>query len=523
MVLQFQQQITDLLASDLSIAQLVQLEARRIFRFLPPTGLVPLRETNQGRGFDPSSFFRSLAAGEVVNIAGAEFRRLLIESLQYPPIDLSTSAAVHLRRVEDNLPGSGQAGSPYIVFTRMPAATPLVTVAAVHPPLVVHNGMEVRSDLLAQGLQITYGTPVDPRSATPASCFVTTELPFPSTASDRAAYGSEVVGFQPLVLAAEVEADTVGGIRWRPGDGTRALLRRGFPTTAARRPTVPFLQDWEVFDPGGSPSRWNYGVGGVVEQANPDAGIGSRSSFGFGTIAISRQRLAHNTHSIEMSTSQPPYDHQGQKSVGLVFNWTSSSVYFVFLCRYNLVPLGSDHTFPHAEVLQVANSRVVNYGAVQLGMITPREVHLNVRQAGNRLILQARIVQIGGQTVVGQPIELVNTTSLLANSAIGVMTRYTGPVQFTRLQTVHPDSGVNTLIPAFGLQRFLTRLTVKRSLLQPRANAGVGAGVAQQPGTSAPEADFERWFWTVDAASGYGYGYGYGYPGGSTGIGTALI
>jgi hypothetical protein len=125
MVLQFQQQMAEMVASDLSAAALTTLEARARFRFLPPCGLVPLRLAGVGRGMGADAFFRGLALGAAQPVGGSRLGRILSGALLHPPVDLSAStAALLLFRPRENQ-ASGVI-TPYVAFVTRESVGPVV-------------------------------------------------------------------------------------------------------------------------------------------------------------------------------------------------------------------------------------------------------------------------------------------------------------------------------------------------------------------------------------------------------------
>jgi hypothetical protein len=56
-------------------------------------------------------------------------------------------------------------------------------------------------------------------------CIVTLDLPYPFNSADQQLWGSDVVGFQPLVLASEVKVEE-NNITWLPAEKTQAWLSR---------------------------------------------------------------------------------------------------------------------------------------------------------------------------------------------------------------------------------------------------------------------------------------------------------
>ncbi|HEX8212592.1 MAG TPA: hypothetical protein VF584_20610 [Longimicrobium sp.] len=129
MVLQFQQQVAELVASTMTTAQLTLVEAAQRFRFLPPCGLLPLREAGVGRGLAHAVFFRGLTLGPPSPLSGAKLQRVLRHALPHAPVDLSSrTAQVVLWRTRDNLPaaGGGSPPAPYAVFVTRETMGPRV-------------------------------------------------------------------------------------------------------------------------------------------------------------------------------------------------------------------------------------------------------------------------------------------------------------------------------------------------------------------------------------------------------------
>jgi hypothetical protein len=80
---------------------------------------------------------------------------------------------------------------------------------------------------LAGGIEVvcTESSVVDNRSIDgKPTCFVTLEMPWPQTPQDRDFWGEETVGFQPLILGANVDTDR-NVISWDPAQDTGAWLR----------------------------------------------------------------------------------------------------------------------------------------------------------------------------------------------------------------------------------------------------------------------------------------------------------
>jgi hypothetical protein len=81
-------------------------------------------------------------------------------------------------------------------------------VRTIEPDTPLLNDTSVPVPLLVEGLRVVCDTPVDEVTiGDKPTCFVTLDLPFPFNDVDKELWGEEVVGYQPLILRAEVKAD----------------------------------------------------------------------------------------------------------------------------------------------------------------------------------------------------------------------------------------------------------------------------------------------------------------------------
>ena len=92
----------------------------------------------------------------------------------------------------------------------------------------LHNDSDVTVTEFAQGIEIVCDADVFPASlisSTPDNpvCFITLDLPFPFSLADRQLWGDPVIGFQPIILAAKVNAAN-NSITWQPMTATQAWL-----------------------------------------------------------------------------------------------------------------------------------------------------------------------------------------------------------------------------------------------------------------------------------------------------------
>ena len=105
--------------------------------------------------------------------------------------------------------------------------TNLFTLADRAP---LRHNEELRVDLFARGIAVETDAPLDPAAVSTAACFVTLELPYPISQSDRNLWDfNTTFAFQPLVLDGEARANGAL-LLWRPARATRAWLTgRLFP------------------------------------------------------------------------------------------------------------------------------------------------------------------------------------------------------------------------------------------------------------------------------------------------------
>lgn len=103
-----------------------------------------------------------------------------------------------------------------------------VNLNATKKPL--HNDSDVIVTEFAQGIEIVCDDDVFPGSLISSAlenpvCFITLDLPFPFSVADRQLWGDPVIGFQPLILAAKVNA-AKNSITWLPTPPTQAWLQQ---------------------------------------------------------------------------------------------------------------------------------------------------------------------------------------------------------------------------------------------------------------------------------------------------------
>ena len=90
----------------------------------------------------------------------------------------------------------------------------------------LRNDTEVPVNALTRGIRVLCDEDIHQDSVRgKPTCFVTLDLPFPFNNIDRQLWGDLVIGFQPLILAASVNADD-RAIFWMPARGTQVWLEQ---------------------------------------------------------------------------------------------------------------------------------------------------------------------------------------------------------------------------------------------------------------------------------------------------------
>jgi len=91
---------------------------------------------------------------------------------------------------------------------------------------VLGNYTDLAVHELAEGLRIVCDKEVDPDTIKgKPTCYVTLYMPFPLNSADRELWGDQVLGFQPLILAADANSDDAV-IYWNPTDATKSWLEQ---------------------------------------------------------------------------------------------------------------------------------------------------------------------------------------------------------------------------------------------------------------------------------------------------------
>jgi hypothetical protein len=114
---QFQDQIEAMRTSGTDLST---VEARQVFRYLPPVGILPLTSPGYPGGFDRARFFQGITVRDPLYIEGAKVRHLMQLALDFPPIDLQSAQMVWLYLIRENVQANPNAGAsdpqPVLLF-----------------------------------------------------------------------------------------------------------------------------------------------------------------------------------------------------------------------------------------------------------------------------------------------------------------------------------------------------------------------------------------------------------------------
>jgi hypothetical protein len=87
------------------------------------------------------------------------------------------------------------------------------------------NDSVISVDDLINGIQVFCDKQIYPETISgKPTCFVTLDMPYPFNSADVDLWGSQVIGFQPLILAADVNSDN-NAIYWNPAQNTMSWLK----------------------------------------------------------------------------------------------------------------------------------------------------------------------------------------------------------------------------------------------------------------------------------------------------------
>ena len=381
---------------------------------------------------------------------------------------------------------------------------------------------EIPVNLLAEGLAVLVRQHLNPNSVNDGSFFVTTEIPYRLSADYGGGPGGSIVAYQPVVLPAEVSMPDDGVLNWEPFSQTTSVLTDILKRDVPRLGNVNFEREFDVYDNGGPASNWAIGQSNVIIQTAPNAGTSvNQQASVLPTMAVHRYKLNQNPSYVGLTV-----EDSLNGSVGLVYNWLSPKDFSLFVGREVWVPVGFSGAMPtlvisniHVNKGVITSNPVKDFITVKQGFSDPRRISFDIKTTKEQLLFGCSAL-LAGDSVDIPLLDFTRVVQLIPGSRLGVLTGGTGTARFTRLQVVYGNDSPVTLIPAGFTPKLLSRLVLKRSLLQVEDADGVSPdGVFAPP---VPESDFETWFWLVPPTPAY-YGYSYGQGGAYQGIGSTRL
>ncbi len=381
---------------------------------------------------------------------------------------------------------------------------------------------EIPVNLLAEGLAVLVRQHLNPNSVNDGSFFVTTEIPYRLSAAYGGGPDGPIVAYQPVVLPAEVSMPDDGVLNWEPFPQTTSFLTDILKRDVPRLGNVNFEREFDVYDNGGPASNWAIGQSNVIIQTASNAGTSvNQQASVLPTMAVHRYKLNQNPSYVGLTV-----ENSLNGSVGLVYNWLSPKDFSLFVGREVWVPVGYSGAYATLVMshVQVKGGSIVAGSqkdqTIISGFSDPKRITFDIKTTRDQLLFGCNALFTGNGSVDVATLDFPRIPQLIPGSRLGVLTGGTGTARFTRLQVVYGNDSPVTLIPAGFTSKLLSRLVLKRSLLQVEDADGVSPdGVFASP---VPEADFETWFWLVPPTPGY-YGYSYGQGGAYQGIGSTRL
>jgi hypothetical protein len=347
------------------------------------------------------------------------------------------------------------------------------------------------------------------------SVYVTAEIPYHLQPPYVAAGAGAIVGYQPIVLPADIEPEAPGMVVWRPYGQTLSFLSNILSREVPRIGNATLDKEFDIVNVDKRPSAWSIAPGNVVVQTNASAGSRpGQTTPPAPTMAIHRHKLRDGPMLIDLTIDTPL-----SGSVGLVYNYLSPTEFSLFVASEVYVPVGFSGAFPTLVMSHVQIKGGVAVSNMSKDITTaatndPRRIFLAIKATKDKLQFGYR-AEFASSSASSVTLEFPKVVSLIPGSRIGIMTIETGTARFSRLAVSYADERTMNLIPAGLASRLLGRLVVKRQLLSE----------VQPPGIVAPrvtEADFETWFWLTPPAGAY-YGYRSGTASPFLGIGAGLL
>lgn len=451
-----------------------------------------------------------------------------IEILDHaPPLGIHHHyAALALVKPADPSFGVIDQRTPFLPATGTVQVCAVLQVDANGRSRAVLPAQEIPVDRLADGLTVLTRQRLNPNTVNDGSLSVTAEIPYHLAAAYGGGPDGPIVAYQPVVLPAEVRPLRDTAISWQAFPQTTAFLTNILQHDVPRLGNVRFEREFDVYDNGGPASQWALAPGNVIIQTVAGAGTsGYQQTTVLPTMAVNRYKLNQNTNYVGLTVESSGYSMDG--NVGLVYNWQSANDFSLFFARIVKIQMSTD---PYLNLfmshIQIKGGKVVDSATrdLQVSVIYSllKRINFDIKVVGNQLQFGYSALKNDGYTLSSASLQFPPVPQLLPGSRLGVLTASTGTAKFTRLQVVYGNDTPATLVPAGLTAKLLSRLVLKRSLLQVLGPDGSSPGGVFAPPT--PEPDFETWFWLVPPTpTYYGYGYGYGQGGAYQGIGAGRL
>ncbi|BDA84752.1 hypothetical protein Sa4125_22940 [Aureimonas sp. SA4125] len=376
---------------------------------------------------------------------------------------------------------------------------------------------EIPVDLLSSGLGVLLKQTLDSDTVNGGSVYVTAEIPYHLQPPYAGAGAGAIVGYQPIVLPADVESEAPGMVVWRPFGQTVSFLSNILQQEVPRIGNATFDNEFDVINLDKRPSSWAIAPGNVVVQTNATAGTRASTvaTPPAPTMAIHRHKLRDGPMLIDLTVDTPL-----NGSVGLVYNYLAPTDFCLFIASEVFVPVGFSGAIASLVLshIQIKGGALVQAASRDITMVSglsdPRRILLAVKTTRDRLQFGYR-AEYSSSNASSVALDFPVLGPLIPGSRVGVMTIGTGTARFSRLAISYADERTMNLIPAGLASRLLGRLVVKRQLLSEVQPPGIVA-------PRVPEADFETWFWLTPPAGAY-YGYRSGTASPFLGIGAGLL
>jgi hypothetical protein len=392
----------------------------------------------------------------------------------------------------------------------------------------VFCGRSVALDLLRCGLWIGFDRQMDPVTVNRASCQLAVDLPFPLGEREQSVWGSQLVGFQSLSIAARTHLSRADEIHWCPQNSVTEFLER---VLVENQQHACFADDWDIYGPSLQSQEWGYSADGNAVHTYETLGW-CQSEGSLGNICVNRQAIENDAQYVGLSASLQGGD------IGLVFNWRSDQDYWAFL--YEAQP-PLNECFPNIQSYQATIMHIVR-GSVAHRIERPmpsceslESVDLDIKRSISGLIFGGQVrssaFHAHDHVIPILPFSAADVPAKFElGSQIGLLGRHNHSALFTRMDIVYPDAKLK-LIPSSGQTRLMARLTIKNRYARPKPSQPNGQ-LSDSCETMTYYKGLEMWFWLTLPNNLCGYSAAYGYRYGSLfdnatptyrGIGADLI